>query len=203
MCYSDPNTHVENIDNKILYTLERISQAFRVLMWNTAKENALSPIQLRIVLFIKYHDQDKCKVSYLANEFNMTKATISDAVKSLMKKAFVRKKSCSDDGRSYYLELTEAGKVVSNRAANFANILEQSVNQVAPEQKGHLLQSLFTIIQNLADNDVIKVQRMCGNCQHYSHSDEHETGHFCMLLKQDLRNVDIRVDCLNHELVKN
>jgi hypothetical protein len=40
------------IESKIVASLERISEAFRVLLWNESKENSLSPIQIQILIFI-------------------------------------------------------------------------------------------------------------------------------------------------------
>jgi predicted transcriptional regulator len=36
--------------------------------------------------FLMFHSEEKRKVSYLAEEFNMTKATISDSIKVLEQK---------------------------------------------------------------------------------------------------------------------
>src|SRR5690606_32595860 len=73
----------KHINGKIIAALERISQAFRVLLWEESKEFALSPIQVQVLIFLLHHSEQKRKVSYLAEEFNMTKATISDTVKTL------------------------------------------------------------------------------------------------------------------------
>ena len=88
MKYSSFNLNEQNqkIESRIVVALERISEAFRVLLWNESKENSLSPIQIQILIFIYFHSTEKCKVGYLADEFNMTKATISDSVKVLLSK---------------------------------------------------------------------------------------------------------------------
>lgn len=72
-----------SVESKIIASLERVSQAFRVLLWNESKEFSLSPIQVQVLIFLLFHSSEKRKVSYLADEFNMTKATISDTIKSL------------------------------------------------------------------------------------------------------------------------
>src|SRR5690606_40334744 len=93
MKYSSFNLNEQNqkIESHIVVALERISEAFRVLLWNESKENSLSPIQIQILIFIHFHSLEKCKVGYLADEFNMTKATISDSVKVLLAKELVFK----------------------------------------------------------------------------------------------------------------
>ena len=69
-----------SVESRIVASLERVSQAFRVLLWNESKEFSLSPIQIQVLIFLLHHSDEKRKVSYLADEFNMTKATISDTV---------------------------------------------------------------------------------------------------------------------------
>ena len=99
-----------SLESKIVASLERVSQAFRVLLWNESKEHSLSPIQVQLLIFLLHHSDQKRKVSYLAEEFNMTKATISDTVKTLEQKLFIKKEFEAHDARSYIIHLTEKGK---------------------------------------------------------------------------------------------
>lgn len=112
MKYSSFNLSEQNqkVESRIVVALERISEAFRVLLWNESKENSLSPIQIQILIFIYFHTPEFNKVSYLAEEFNMTKATISDSVKVLLAKKLVSKETDTTDTRSYSLSLTTEGK---------------------------------------------------------------------------------------------
>ena len=80
-----------NLESKIVAGLERLSQVFRILLWEKAKENNLSPIQIQILNFVQHHSIEKNTVSYLAQEFNITKSTISDAVKVLEQKNLIKK----------------------------------------------------------------------------------------------------------------
>jgi len=96
--------------SKIVVGLERISEAFRALLWEYAKTIGLSPIQIQILIFVAYHREQLCTVSHLAKEFNLTKPTISDAVKALEKKGMISKHKTLVDSRSYFIALTEEGK---------------------------------------------------------------------------------------------
>ena len=81
MDQSFSNSAHQNQDtgSKIIAALERISQAFRVLLWNESKAFSLSPIQVQVLNFLLQHSGEKRKISYLAGEFNLTKPTISDS----------------------------------------------------------------------------------------------------------------------------
>src|SRR5690606_3914191 len=95
----DPGHQNQSTDSKIIASLERIAQAFRVLLWNESKTNGLSPIQVQVLIFLLHHDEEMRKVSYLASEFNMTKATISDTVKTLEQKGLITKAYNQHDTR--------------------------------------------------------------------------------------------------------
>ena len=112
MSIFNPEEQENNLSGKIVAGLERISQAFKVLLWNKAKQLGLSPIQIQILIFIAYHKNEYCNVSFLAQEFNVTKPTISDAVRALNKKNLIVKDHSSADNRSYSIFLSEQGKVV-------------------------------------------------------------------------------------------
>ena len=79
-----------NLESKILNGLERLSEALKALLWEKAKTLGISPIQIQILLFVSNHQTDICNVSYLAKEFNLTKATISDSVNVLLKKKYLK-----------------------------------------------------------------------------------------------------------------
>ena len=101
-----------SIESKIVASLERVSQAFRVLLWNESKEFSVSPIQVQVLIFLLHHSDEKRKVSYLADEFNMTKATISETIKTLEQKQLIKKEYEPQDTRSYIIHLTDRKSVV-------------------------------------------------------------------------------------------
>ncbi|MEE9439784.1 MAG: helix-turn-helix domain-containing protein [Saprospiraceae bacterium] len=84
-----------------------MSEAFKSLLLNYAKEIGISPIQIQLLIFIAYHKSEYCKVRYLANGFNITKPTISEAIKVLNKKELLQKKYTEFDNRSFTISLTE------------------------------------------------------------------------------------------------
>ena len=116
----DPNQQTNDISSKIVAGLERISEVFKSLLWEKAKSNGLSPIQIQILIFINFHKQKLCNVSHLAKEFNVTKPTISDAIKVLDKKGLITKDFSSADNRSYLIDLSSNGKKMVSETQDFA-----------------------------------------------------------------------------------
>lgn len=189
----------QSTESKIVASLERIAQAFRVLLWQESKEFSLSPIQVQVLIFLLYHSDEKRKVSYLADEFNMTKATISDTIKTLEQKSLITKEYEPHDTRSYIIHLTRKGEEIAGKTSLFTKEIRTPVDQLHPDDKENLLLSLLNIIRHLNRSEIITIQRMCMTCSYYRSSDEGQK-HFCNLLNQNLHVTDLRIDCTEHQL---
>jgi DNA-binding MarR family transcriptional regulator len=185
-------TQNKNIENKIVAGLERLSQVFRILLWEQAKEKSLSPIQIQILIFIQYHSVANCTVSYLAKEFNITKPTISDAIKILEQKKLIKKNIDKEDSRSYTVQLTASGKKIVAETENFTDPLKNLVVKIEQSDKEILWKNISTLITNLNQLEIISVQRTCYNCQHFERKNKIS---YCNLLEQTLKMEDIRLDC--------
>lgn len=194
------NLHNQNqsVEDKIVVLFEKISEAMRVMLWESSKKHNLSPIQIQVLIFILFHKEEYCQISYLAQEFNLTKATISDSVKNLIEKGLVKKIINEKDKRSYTLKLTSKGKKIAEDTSFFANTIKNPISVLNLESKELLFQSLTQIVSNLNQQEVISVQRMCFSCVNYVLKDEK---HFCNLLNQELHSKEIRIDCPEHVAV--
>ncbi len=190
----------QSVESKIVASLERIAQAFRVLLWQESKEFSLSPIQVQVLIFLLHHSEEKRKVSYLANEFNMTKATISDTIKTLEQKNLIAKEYEPHDTRSYIIHLTKEGKSIADKTSFFTKEIREPIDRLDQDDKENLLLNLIGIIQHLNKAGVITIQRMCTTCSYYQPSSGDGQKHFCKLLNQDLHVTDLRIDCPEYEM---
>jgi DNA-binding MarR family transcriptional regulator len=196
---SDFNLLNQTTESKIISSFERITQTFRVLLWQESKKYNLSPIQIQILIFLYTHSDNKRKVTYLSDEFNMTKATISDAIKSLEQKKLITKDFIEYDTRSYIIQLTTKGKNIANKTSFFTQQLYEPLNKLELKDKENMFLGLLSIIKHLNKNGLITIQRMCYSCSYYQTSNKK---HFCKLLNQELKNTELRLDCPEHILVE-
>ena len=192
----NPEEQERSISHKIVAGLERISEVFKVLLWEKAKMVGLSPIQIQILIFIAYHKQSLCNVSHLAKEFNVTKPTISDAVRALDKKALIIKDYSSSDSRSYTIALSDSGKNMVSSTDDFARPLWTSLESLAESEKQSLFGTLSQLIYKLNRSGILNVQRTCYGCQFYTKT---SSGDYCNLLQKELLTSDIRLDCPEYE----
>lgn len=182
----------EDLSAKITAGFERISEAFRVLLWEHAKSTGLSPIQIQILIFVKYHTLEQATVSHLANEFNVTKPTISDAVKVLSQKKLIKKTPSAVDKRAYFITLTSMGQKIITDAESFAQPIHNLINGLDITEQKQLYNHIQRFIQSLNHLGILSVQRMCYNCRFYRKTDR---GHYCTLMDMSLEKNDIRIDC--------
>ncbi|MAO10841.1 MAG: MarR family transcriptional regulator [Flavobacteriaceae bacterium] len=192
----NPKDQLGDVSNKIVAGLERISEVFKVLLWEKAKANGLSPLQIQLLIFVAYHKIELCNVSHFAKEFNVTKPTVSDAIRALLKKELIEKDFSSTDSRSYSVFLTSKGKEMVSTTANFADPIKNQLAKIPVEEQKALFNSISNLIYKLNHTGILTVQRMCYGCKFY---EPKETTDYCKLLEKDLHTTDIRLDCPEFE----
>ena len=192
----DPNFQLQSLTAKITVGLERISEAYKVLLWDFAKSSGLSPIQVQLLIFIAHHPSSLNSVSALAKEFNLTKATVSDAVKTLINKGLLTKNPSPEDSRSYSLSLTPQGTEITLAANRFADPIKDILDNLNPINTEAFYKTLTSLIYNLNQKGILSVQRTCKVCKFYK---EQSAGHYCNFLNAPLADKELRLDCPEFE----
>jgi DNA-binding MarR family transcriptional regulator len=197
----EPSSQHGDVNKKVVAALERLSQAFRVLLQEEAQRHGLSPIQARFLVHLLHHDDELGRVGRLAEEFGLSRATVSDAVGTLEAKGLVRREPWPRDGRVAILRLTSEGEEVAVGLSGWADIVEEQLVSFAPGEKEAVMRLLMRLISALQGAGVITVARMCVSCRFFR-PDVHPSGvlpHHCALLDMPLSGADLRTDCPEHE----
>jgi DNA-binding MarR family transcriptional regulator len=197
----EPSLQHVDVDKKIVAALDRISQAYRVLLQEEAQGRSLSPIQARFLVHLLHHRDELGRVGRLAEEFGLSRATVSDAVSTLESKGLVRRELWPRDGRVASLKLTPAGEEAAAGLSCWAAVVEEQLRSFAPEEKEAVMRFLMRLISALQGAGVISVARMCITCRFFR-PDVHPSSaspHHCALLDQPLSGASLRTDCPDHE----
>ena len=192
----NPDQQQNDISSKIVAGLERVSEVFKVLLWEKAKKIGLSPIQIQMLIFIAFHKQQLCNVSHLAKEFNVTKPTVSDAIKVLDKKGMIVKDFSSPDSRSYTIRLSTSGEKIVAETNDFANPLKTQIDNFEQADLEGVFKTVSELIYKLNRSGILTVQRTCFGCKFYQKNKKVD---YCNLLDKELLNQDIRLDCPEYE----
>ena len=195
----NPEFQNSDLSHKIVFALDKISEYFKNSLREKGKEHKLSPIQIQILLFIDNHLEKYMTVNYISDEFNVTKATISDSIKALEKKSLVKKVKNKKDSRSFTLKLDTEGKNIISSINSFPKELTKMVSPLPIQSQQILWKELYNIINSLQIIGEINVQRMCNNCAYFTFKDGQS---YCNFLDKKLETNNLRLDCSEHKAIE-
>jgi DNA-binding MarR family transcriptional regulator len=199
----DLSAQHDDVDARIVAALERLSQVFRVRLRAEAWERDLSPTQARFLIYLLYHDVELRRVSQLAREFDLTQATVSDAVAALETKGLVQREQWPEDRRVVTLRLTPDGETLATTLSRWADPVREHLGRFSPEEREAVLNFLIGLVGSLQRSGLITVARMCVTCRFFR-QDIHPgelSPHHCGFLDVPLGDADLRADCPEHEPV--
>ena len=196
----DKSENMINLDEKIFILLERLNRVTRLLLWDVAKTEGLSPIQIQILLFLLEQPEERCRVSGLADEFSLTQATISDAVRVLQDKNYVKKQILEKDHRVSTLMLTSSGQNIGQRISNWNRIFIKQIEDFSEEVKRNVFHFLIDLVIRLKQIGIIDVVRMCINCKHFKKDvfPGQSKPHYCALTDTAISDFEYRIDCRSY-----
>jgi DNA-binding MarR family transcriptional regulator len=191
---------MSEIDNNIVDLFEKISRITRFLMWETAKNEKMSPVQMQFLLFIQNNPPEYNKVNILAKEFDLTLATVSDAISSLKRKKYLTKVREENDRRSYILKLTGEGENVVKRVSDWSKLLKNEVGKFKRKDKVQTKLFLMDLVKSLYNEGVIGVARMCSTCSHFERivDSEAKKSYKCKLTGKIISEEDMNYECSRH-----
>lgn len=190
-----------DLDAKLVLALERISHVFRVLLWEQTKQYNLSPIQTQILIHIFRQPAPDRNITTIAQRLNVTKATISDAVKSLIQKKLLKKQTDDEDARYFYLTMTDKGLELVKKIESWGEQFRKNFNNISKENKTILFETLLRILINFEVEGIINRNRICFTCRYFQQTKKNNKElYFCEYLKLPLKSDELRVDCPEHEL---
>ncbi len=191
----------EPIPRRVSVGLAKIGLALRSQAWKSAGRRKLTPTQGQVLAVMRAHPGDAVRLSAIADELAITRATASGAVSTLVDKGLVEKRPASDDQRAVALTLTEAGRAEAGQIMEWPDFLLPAVDAMAPAEQEVFLVGLIKMIRTLQQNGQIPVTRMCVTCD-YFRPDVHDdpgTPHHCAFVDTPFGNRHLRLDCVDHQ----
>lgn len=188
---------MKDIDHNLVAVIEKMGQIERSLMWDMATRERLSPVQMQILAFIDRNPRALCRVSFLSREFDLSKATVSDAVGSLEKKKLVSRRSGTGDRRSHTLRLTADGRKAASRISHWKDALLKHLKRFPIQDKSRILLFFMDLAKSLLEDGVISVARMCTTCGNFTRDVNPGTRapHRCAFTGADLPVENLSLGC--------
>ena len=183
------------LDTKLTAALTQVYEVFRVSLWDAAKESGLTPLQIQTLLTLFLHGEAGLRLTEMALQLNITKPTLSDAVKVLVQKGLIEKMKTPSDARSTLLFLTPDGREKALHCAQFSQAIQSTIATFTEDKKAALLETLLDLIFKLQQAGIISMTKLCFSCQHYHLQDQQ---HYCRLLDSPLAPSELKVHCPEH-----
>lgn len=187
----------EPLDRRLAEGLTRLAAVARQLDWESAESAGLSPTQADILRFVASRPGG-VRLTSAADHAGIRKATASDAVTALERKALVRKHADALDARAVALRTTAKGQ----RTAEAWRISFQSViDGLSAAEQTLLFGLVVKMIRQLQQRGLIAPQRTCVTCRHFreNRSPGINTPHYCALVGAPMAEHHLRIDCPEHE----
>ncbi|GIX42486.1 MAG: hypothetical protein KatS3mg129_2219 [Leptospiraceae bacterium] len=178
-----------DIDNKIIEGLERISEIFRIQLWRESLKYQLNPTQSLILLSL--HKHQALTQKDLQNIISLDKTTISKSLKSLEQKKFIEKIIYPGDQRFRTIRLTYKGKKIANQLTLFYQIFLPIIKEI-PTEKKIIYEFIYNFILNAYNKKLIDNQKMCFNCKFFTIN---KSQNYCNYLKKTLQIFELQIDC--------
>lgn len=187
----------EPLDRRLADGLTRLAAVARQLDWQAAEGAGLSPTQADILRFVA-NRRDGARLTAAAAHAGVRKATASDAVAALERKALLNKYADASDGRAVALKATAKGNRVAQAwPSSFAPI----VAGLSETEQESLLGLVVKMIRQLQQRQLIAPQRTCVTCRHFRENvaPGTSTPHYCAFVGAPMAERHLRVDCAEHE----
>jgi len=189
-----------HLDKLIIVTLERISQVFRTLLWEYAKKENLSPIQIQFLLYIASHPGRYGTVTQIAREFSLTPATVSDAVKTLEQKQLIHRMHSRKDKRKNLLVLTNLGQKLTRNLRHWADPLNEHLEKFTVVERKKALKFLLNFAASLGEANLLREVKTCLSCDYYKQEGSEIEGRAkCVLRNVPLNGLELRLNCPNYK----
>ncbi|MBN2366736.1 MAG: MarR family transcriptional regulator [Calditrichaeota bacterium] len=185
------------MDQVIIMAMEHLYHTIRSLLWEHAKKEQLSPIQIQMLVYLSGRTTRASTVSEIARQFNLTPATTSDALRVLTRKGLVKKSIDKADKRIVHLSLTPEGNHLTGILSQWTNPILEELQHFSRENREMVLIFFLKFLENLRKKNILKELHICFSCAYFRPDKTADSG-YCILRNLSLKNTDIQLNCSNY-----
>ena len=154
-------------------------------------EGDLNPTQRAALLYLARANRFSRAPSHVADYLSATRGTVSQTLKALQRKGFIRERRSETDKRSFSYELTREGIVMVSAGDGLSAVLAQLSSAEAADFADKLAQ----LIAGLLEEREGRAFGVCRTC--FYHNARGKTG-FCTLLQVEIGEQERDQLCHEH-----
>ena len=183
-------------NNKTYEYLERISNLLRVGSRQEGGEHGLQPVQLDVLHYLSicnsYSDTPMGVTEYLG----LTKGTVSQTIKVLENKGYVKKIMDRDDKRVMHLNLTADGDRLVKKSIP-SHLFTAAYKELSDKDKNALEEALQKMLTSMIMINMTRPFGVCHTCRYHQTPAQGE--YFCGLVEKPIGESEIDMICREHE----
>lgn len=146
----DKTRQTRDVSALIVLGLEQVGRNIDKLLWQQALEHELSPLQIRILLLIHFRELP-VGVTAIAAEMNLSKATVSVALRPMEQKKLIQKRKSDTDSRNMAITLTEWGAQIAHVASFYLEPLRKIIAHIPATEKEMMLKNISGMLSKMSE----------------------------------------------------
>jgi len=175
--------------------LERVCNLLRLEVRTVGLKHGLQPIQIEALTYLtqcnRYSDTPQAVTEFLG----LTKGTVSQSLKVLAQKGFLRKHQDKDDKRIVHLTPTPKGKKLIEQSMPVQG-LNASLEMTSTVHLSQLEEILRSVLRGMQHHNKRRTFEACHTCRF---NEQNREGYVCGLTQERLSVKDIQLICREHE----
>lgn len=191
------NESTYDMEDTIILTIEKLSRAWRYLLWDWGKKYGLTPLQIQVIAYLSPGSGKTSCITEIAKEFDLSKPTVTETIHSLEKKKLVSRIISPRDRRGYAIFLSPAGKKMVEKLSSWKIRVKERIEKISYEKKENALIFLMELIVSLKESGIIQEGRTCINCGNFIQDAYPGSllSHFCKFQDRPVSNSQLRINC--------
>lgn len=190
----------KDLPKQLAIGLERLSDLLRAHAWKQRETSGLNPTQRSVLTRLAERDQP-LRLKALAQSLGVSSASVSDSVKSLEARGYLRRQPDPGDARAILVSPTASGLRSLSLARSDDTGALDLVAGLSRADQGELLRLLQLLIHRAQDTGTATGFRTCLGCRFFRPyaSGDPDRPHLCDYIGSAFGHHELRIDCAEHE----
>nr|WP_298157364.1 MarR family transcriptional regulator [uncultured Pseudoxanthomonas sp.] len=176
--------------------LEQLAHLVRAQSWRQDGTPSLPPTQSAVLRMLE-GTADGMRARQIAERLGVSPASLSESLKAMEGKRWIRRTPDPDDARAARVRLTAAGSRMATRLQRPDQGMGPLVEALGEADLGALLRVTQLLVNQAQEQGLATGLRTCLGCEFFRPfaSGERDAPHVCAFLGKAFGDAELRVDC--------
>lgn len=180
--------------------LEQLAALVRAQSWRQDGTPSLPPTQASVLRMLQGLGEG-LRARQIAERLGVSAPSLSDSLKALEAKQWIRRVPDPDDRRASFVRLTAAGSRMATQLHRPDQGMGTLVESLGDDDLGALLRVTQLLVHEAQQQGLATGMRTCMGCEFFRPfaSGRQDTPHMCAFLGAPFGNAELRVDCAEQQ----